>query len=81
MKLHIDVRKRLFNKVRRELGENVRIIYYGAAQMEPETIRGYYNIGIDSAQGYGLTETSPIVTAETDKNQWNKQQHKKLKEQ
>lgn len=67
MKLHIDLRKKLFKKVREQLGENIRIIYYGAAQMEPDTIKGYYNIGIDSVQGYGLTETSPIVTAETDK--------------
>lgn len=68
MKLHIDVRKKLFKAVRENLGEHIRIIYYGAAQMEKETIEGYYNIGIDSVQGYGLTETSPILTAETDKN-------------
>lgn len=67
LKLHIDVRKKIFKKVRENLGENIRIIYYGAAQMEKETIEGYYNIGIDSVQGYGLTETSPILTAETDK--------------
>ena len=67
LKLHIDVRKKLFKKVREKLGEKIRIIYYGAAQMEKDTIEGYYNLGIDSVQGYGLTETSPIVTAETDK--------------
>lgn len=67
LKLHIDARKKIFNKVRKNLGEHIRIIYYGAAQMEKETIEGYYNIGIDSVQGYGLTETSPILTAETDK--------------
>lgn len=67
MKLHIDVRKKLFKAVREKLGEHIRIVYYGAAQMEKETIEGYYNIGIDSVQGYGLTETSPILTAETDK--------------
>ena len=67
MKLHIDVRKKLFKEVRDALGGNVRIIYYGAAQMEPDTIRGYYDLGIVSIQGYGLTETSPILTAETDK--------------
>ena len=67
MKLHIDLRKKLFKAVREKLGEHIRIIYYGAAQMEKETIEGYYNIGIDSVQGYGLTETSPILTAETDK--------------
>ena len=67
MKLHIDVRKKIFKEVRNNLGENIRIIYYGGAQMEPDTIKGYQNLGIDSVQGYGLTETSPIVTAETDK--------------
>lgn len=67
LKLHIDLRKKIFKAVRKNLGENIRIIYYGAAQMEKETIKGYYNIGIDSVQGYGLTETSPILTAETDK--------------
>lgn len=67
MKMHIDARKKIFKKVRENLGEHIRIIYYGAAQMEKETIQGYYNIGIDSVQGYGLTETSPILTAETDK--------------
>lgn len=67
MKVHIDARKKIFKKVRENLGEHIRIIYYGAAQMEKETIQGYYNIGIDSVQGYGLTETSPILTAETDK--------------
>ena len=67
LKLHIDARKKLFKAVRDQLGGHVRIIYYGAAQMEPETIKGYKNLGIESVQGYGLTETSPIVTAETDK--------------
>ena len=67
LKLHIDLRKKIFKAVRKNFGENIRIIYYGAAQMEKETIKGYYNIGIDSVQGYGLTETSPILTAETDK--------------
>lgn len=67
LKLHIDARKKIFKKVRENLGEHIRIIYYGAAQMEKETIQGYYNLGIDSVQGYGLTETSPILTAETDK--------------
>ena len=67
LKFNIDKRKSIFKKIRESLGENIRIIYYGAAQMEKETIQGYYNIGIDSVQGYGLTETSPILTAETDK--------------
>lgn len=67
MKLHIDVRKKLFKEVREKLGSRIRIIYYGSAQMEKDTIQGYFDLGIVSIQGYGLTETSPILTAETDR--------------
>lgn len=67
LKLHIDVRKKLFKEIREKLGSKIRIIYYGSAQMEKDTIQGYYDLGIVSIQGYGLTETSPILTAETDK--------------
>ena len=67
LKLHIDVRKKLFKEIREKLGSRIRIIYYGSAQMEKDTIQGYYDLGIVSIQGYGLTETSPILTAETDK--------------
>ncbi len=67
LKFHIDIRKKLFKQVLESLGGKVRILYYGAAQMEKDTINGYFNLGINSVQGYGLTETSPILTAETDK--------------
>lgn len=68
MKMHIDVRKLLFKEVRAQLGGQVRYIYYGSAKMEDDTIEGYRNLGIGSIQGYGLTETSPILTAETNRD-------------
>ena len=40
---------------------------YGAAPMNKETIIGFNNLGISLIQGYGLTETSPVISAETDK--------------
>lgn len=48
------------------LGGHLRTILYGAAPMDKDTIIGYKNLGINSTQGYGLTETSPVISAEAD---------------
>lgn len=48
------------------LGGNLRTILYGAAPMDKDTIIGYNSLGINSTQGYGLTETSPVISAEAD---------------
>ena len=64
---HIDIRRKVFKSVLDELGGKMRILYYGAAAMNKEVIKGYEMFGIESVQGYGLTETAPLVAAETDK--------------
>jgi len=64
---HIDIRRKIFKSVLDQLGGNLRIAYFGAAAMDKTVIEGYNNFGIDTVQGYGLTETSPLVAAETDK--------------
>ena len=64
---HIDIRRKVFKSVLDQLGGNLRIAYFGAASMDKNVIKGYNNFGIDSVQGYGLTETSPLLAAETDK--------------
>ena len=65
--LHIDLRRKLFKTILDQLGGNLRILYFGAAAMDKHVIEGYNTFGIASVQGYGLTETSPLVAAETDK--------------
>lgn len=65
--LHIDIRRKLFKSVLDQLGGKVRALYFGAAAMNKEVIDGYNTFGIDTIQGYGLTETSPLLAAETDK--------------
>ncbi len=64
---HIDIRRKVFKSVLDKLGGNLRIAYFGAASMDKKVIEGYNNFGIDTVQGYGLTETSPLIAAETDK--------------
>ena len=63
----IDIRRKIFKSVLDQLGGKMRILYYGAAAMDKEVIKGYEMFGIESVQGYGLTETAPLVSAETDK--------------
>ena len=67
LKCKIDLRKVFFKQVLDNFGGNLRLVLYGAAPMNKDTIIGFNNLGIDLVQGYGLTETSPVVSAETDK--------------
>ncbi|OKZ77707.1 MAG: hypothetical protein BHW01_04110 [Clostridium sp. 27_14] len=67
LKAKIDIRKIVFKQILDNFGGNLRVVLYGAAPMNKATIIGYNNLGISLVQGYGLTETSPVVTAETDK--------------
>ena len=65
--LHIDIRRKLFKSVLEQLGGKVRVLYFGAAAMNKEVIDGYNTFGIATIQGYGLTETSPLLAAESDR--------------
>ncbi len=51
--------------IRRKLGEDIRFISGGAA-LDPEIARGIRNLGIKIFQGYGITETSPVISFEYD---------------
>lgn len=66
LKCKIDVRKQLFKPVTKQFDEYLRVVLYGAAPMDKVTIEGYNDFGIDLVQGYGLTESSPVIAAETD---------------
>jgi len=50
-------------KIRKLLGENTIFISGGAA-LDPEIARGFKMFGIKILQGYGITETSPVIAAE-----------------
>lgn len=66
LKFGIDIRRKVFKSVLKELGGHLRLIVYGAAPMDKNTIIGLSNIGINLLNGYGLTETSPVLSAEND---------------
>ena len=66
LKLHIDIRKIVFKQIIDNFGGKLRMVLYGAASLDKDTIIGLNNFGINSIQGYGLTETSPVLTAEAE---------------
>lgn len=55
------VRRRLFRGVHERFGGAVRIFIVGGAAPNPAVARGLRSLGFAFIQGYGLTETSPIV--------------------
>ncbi len=65
-KFGIDIRRKLFAPIIEKLGGGLRFIIVGAAPANPETLEWLNKIGILTVQGYGLSETSPVVSAETD---------------
>lgn len=67
-KLHINVRRKLFKDIIDALGGKLRIFVVGAAALDKEISKAFNEFGILVCQGYGLTETSPVVAAEPDKH-------------
>ena len=64
---HIDLRRKFFKEILDNLGGNMRTIIYGSASSDKKVIHLFNTIGIDMIQGYGLTETSPVIACENDK--------------
>lgn len=60
-KLGIDLRRTVFRQILDAFGGAFRMGISGAAPIDPEIIRFFDDIGVRILQGYGLTETSPIV--------------------
>lgn len=62
----IDIRRKIFKNVLKELGGNLRLIISGGAPLDMALAKNFSSFGIDVVQGYGLTETSPVIAAEDD---------------
>jgi long-chain acyl-CoA synthetase len=60
-KVKIDLRPRLYHKIIDAFGGALSLGICGAAPINPEIIRFFDAVGLRILQGYGLTETSPVV--------------------
>ena len=58
----------VFKKFRNALGEKMQTIICGSAPLSAELERFYWNIGVKIYCGYGLTESSPVITANCPKS-------------
>ena len=67
-KIHINVKERIFKEIHDAIGGNVRLIVSGAAAMDSSLIKSFNEFGFKIYQGYGLTETSPVISVENDRN-------------
>lgn len=66
LKVGIDVRRKLFKDIINNLGGNLRLIISGASALDKKVAKAFNDFGILTIQGYGLTETSPVLAAENE---------------
>lgn len=68
LKFGIDIRRKIFKEILDNLGGNMRFVVCGAAPLDKQVEEDLNAFGILTIQGYGLTETSPVVCAENEKS-------------
>ena len=68
LKFNIDIRRKLFKQIIDALGGELRFVISGGAPADSKISKGFNSLGIKTVQGYGLTETSPVIAAEDDKH-------------
>jgi long-chain acyl-CoA synthetase len=64
LRTHLDVNvgRIIFSSVHRAFGPRLRFLASGGARLDPEVMRDLEEIGFTVLEGYGLTETAPVVT-------------------
>jgi long-chain acyl-CoA synthetase len=64
-RMHVDVRRIAFADILGKLGGHLRLVVIGGAAIDKSIIRDFNNFGVDFLMGYGLTETSPVISTTT----------------
>ncbi len=62
-RLGLKIGKLLFAPVQKKFGGKIRFFVSGGAALDPELIGNFELLGFTMIQGYGLTESSPVLTA------------------
>ena len=65
-KLGINISKRLLSEITDVFGGRMRLMVSGGAAVDPAVLDFFNDLGFYAIQGYGLTETSPLVAASPD---------------
>lgn len=60
--LRLNLSKYLFSNIHKAFGRNLRFMASGGARLEPDIADAFFRWGFTILEGYGLTETSPVVT-------------------
>jgi len=66
LKVGIDIRRKVFKQIIDSLGGKLRFMMSGAAPLDKNVEKGYNDFGILTIQGYGLTETAPVLSGENE---------------
>jgi len=69
-KLGIDIRRKLFSSVLSAFGGKLELIICGGAKLDEEIISTFDSLGITILNGYGITECSPLISA--NRNEYRK---------
>ena len=64
LKCGIDARRKIFKTILDELGGEIRAVISGAAPLNKDVSNDFNAFGIYTSEGYGLTETSLVVSGE-----------------